>query len=258
MVTLTPHAQICEVERALLYRGSESYADDDGVVLYREADLGWADPNHTSVRWHVKGGRPPYTLTIDGELRDGVGFYDEAEGWAQISCALVNGATYFRHEDTENDYRTRFHRTEPTVDSGLKTITAVVADAVGDTATAATEIYMLLNVRGSDFVLRPGETYRFRGLLLTIPAGVQMLTGGFGSDGGMDVIIPGIPGRTSEAFIVLDSETGEEYWRYVGGRVVDPDDQTHYGPSRQAEHPHHAAFDQLVGSDGQLPDLEEE
>ncbi len=260
-VTLTRLGNIYEVERALQGRGGETYTDDEGNTRQREIDFGWRDPAFTMVRWQVTGGVPPYTLTIDGEPRDGRGLHDRADGWAQASCALMIGETYFRQFAPEDDYHPRYHRTEPTVDSGWKTITAVVTDAAGNTATASTEVYMLLHVNSGGKALSAGETYRVRGVLVTVPAGLTDLqSGGVVEGDGGDAFFLVVPGSPYNTLLLLDADTGEEVWRRIGaGPILNPKERSAGAEDEaggQAEHPHHTAFDQLVESAGQPPNLD--
>ena len=137
----------------------------------------------TPVTWSVSGGAAPYTLQIDGEGRDAAGAYAGASGTASVSCALRSSGVFFPHPLDEEHRR---YRTEPEVDSGLKTIRAVVTDGSGATAEASIAVYVILAVGSSGDILQGGETYRVLGTLLTVPEGVDhlILGGMVESDGG--------------------------------------------------------------------------
>ena len=73
-----------------------------------------------------------------------------------MSCALrSSGESFFPHPLDEEHRR---YRTEPEVDSGLKTIRAVVTDGSGATAEASIAVYVILSVGGSASILQSGET----------------------------------------------------------------------------------------------------
>ena len=71
------------------------------------------------------------------------------------------------------------------VDSGWKTVNAVVTDANGDTAQASTEFYVMLDLGGGSAgdVLRRGETYRIMGTLMTAPQHYEVIVGGMAERG---------------------------------------------------------------------------
>lgn len=93
-----------------------------------------------------------------------------ARGTAEVSCALRHGPVRNR----ERSGRTYDNEDKPFVDSGLKTITATVADGSGAVSEAAADVYVILSPEDEDHVLQSGETYRIRGWLVTVPEGVKI------------------------------------------------------------------------------------
>ena len=158
--------EICETLPAQGFSGGRSYQEDDGTWHFESYSTGWALVAETPVTWSVSGGAAPYTLQIDGEGRDAAGAYAGASGTASVSCALRSSGVFFPHPLDEEHRR---YRTEPEVDSGLKTIRAVVTDGSGATAEASVEVYVILELGGSGSILERGKTYRVFGLLLTAP-----------------------------------------------------------------------------------------
>ena len=138
------------------------------------------------MTWAVSGGTPPYTLMIDGETRDEEQTYAGASGTASVSCALEFGETFIHDNEQRRNYRT-----QPEVDSGLKTIHATATDSAGATADASVNVYVILAMGSSGDVLQSGKTYRVLGTLLTVPEGVDhMSIGGFiDTDGGSGTLV---------------------------------------------------------------------
>ena len=138
----------------------------------------------TPVAWEVTGGKAPHFLEIDGEIRDASRrLYAGPRGIASVSCALETGEV--RYWDAENSYRVLDG--DYVVDSGLKTIRAVVTDADGRTGEATVDVYVILSTGRHEHLLRGGHTYRVFGTLITIPSGIDMRistaeTGDFGYD----------------------------------------------------------------------------
>ena len=125
----------------------------------------------TPVTWKVTDGKGPYTLEIDGETRDGSGPYIGQTGTASVSCALQTGEVHYEHR-SKQPYRDL--RGAYVIDSGLKTIRAVVTDADGKTGEATVDVYVILSTGSADQLLRGGHTYRVFGTLLTIPSAINM------------------------------------------------------------------------------------
>ena len=83
----------CETTRARGYAGSQAVRDDDGVPQrnadgswkYESVPTGWAGVAEVEVTWTVIAGTAPYTLEIDGEMRDASGAYEGAGGTASVS-----------------------------------------------------------------------------------------------------------------------------------------------------------------------------
>ena len=157
---------ICETLPAQEYAGGRVYQDEEGNWHVERTSSGWTGVNEVRVAWTASGGAAPYTLQIDGEPRDVAGAYAGANGTASVSCALRSSGVFFPHPLDEEHRR---YRTEPEVDSGLKTIRAVVTDGSGATAEASVEVYVILELGGSGSILERGKTYRVFGLLLTVP-----------------------------------------------------------------------------------------
>ncbi len=63
------------------------------------------------------------------------------------------------------------------IDSGLKTVRAVVTDANGRTAETTVKVYVILSIGDSGAPLTAGQTYKVEGHLLTIPEGVRASIG---------------------------------------------------------------------------------
>ena len=96
-LTLTLKAPtICEVKPADRYLlGIAGPIDEDGENEERYEFGDWFGVANVLVRWRASGGAPPYTLVIDGELRDAHNEYVGEAGGALVSCALEIGETYF-------------------------------------------------------------------------------------------------------------------------------------------------------------------
>ncbi|MDE2745691.1 MAG: hypothetical protein OXI41_06860 [Chloroflexota bacterium] len=124
------------------------------------------------VSWQVSGGHAPYTLVIDHEAAGKGGDYGGASGVAMVGCADASGGTWF------DPYVGRVYAVDPQVDSGWKTVRAVVTDANGDTAEATVDFYVILQLGSTGDILRRGETYRVRGFLMTAPDGYDVRIGG--------------------------------------------------------------------------------
>ena len=184
-LTLTAASQICETTSSQEYARGATYQDAEGNWVYERRSDGWDDVSETPVTWAVSGGMPPYILTIDGETRDAEQTYAGPSGTASVSCALSFGETFINDEDGRN------YRTQPEVDSGLKTIRATVTDSVGATADASVNVYVILELGSSGDVLQSGKTYRVLGTLLTVPESADhMSIGGFiDTDGGLGTLV---------------------------------------------------------------------
>ena len=238
----------CQVDRI----GQEIHAshrtNEDGVSE-EVHELGhWTDVATIAVTWRVSGGAEPYTLVIDGEPQDVNGEYVGSAGTALVSCALDNGETYF--SDRWGTVQ-RWHSTKPTVDSGVKTISATVVDGRGaeETATVDVRITRVLTVNGSLINLQGGKTYRVFGLLFTVPDGYDLRTGEIAtSGGGSNTLTLHLNG--ADALIVIDLETGEEVGRYVAesSRTPSPDGTVDLTPAEI-----HAFFDEFLASRGRKP-----
>lgn len=172
-LTLTLSApEICETTRAQGYSGSRQWQNEDGDWVVESYSTGFDDVSETTVAWSVGGGTPPYTLVIDGETRDAEQTYAGPSGTASVSCAMQIGETFI-----DDNGQGRRYRMEPEVDSGLKTIRATVTDGVGATAEASVDVYVILELPGSDSILQRGKTYRVFGRLITAPASHDVQVG---------------------------------------------------------------------------------
>ncbi len=167
-LTLTLSApEICEAQHP--HGGWDhglAWNEEEQVWEDIEADAWWywGHEGTVEVDWTASGGDGAYTVTIAGEA------YTGASGTTEVSCALRHGPVRNR----ERSGRTYDNEDKPFVDSGLKMITAAVADESGATAEAAAEVYVILAVEDESHVLRSGETYRIRGWLVTVPEGVEI------------------------------------------------------------------------------------
>ena len=165
-----PDGEHCETHAATGY-----YAANLNDSTKNES-TGWGKVGETSIRWQVNGGTPSYTLTIDGEHRDATGDYEGASGTASVSCAMAFEDTYIKSWATGEPARR--YETEPLVDAGIKTMSAIVKDGNGATAIASIDINVILVVPGSGAILEGGKTYRVFNHLITPPPGRKVLVGG--------------------------------------------------------------------------------
>lgn len=176
-LTLTLSASdICETTRGGGWEHGTQIVDEDGTELrIEDTYLGHFDVGETPMRWQVSGGVRPYTLEIDGETRDATHDYLGASGTASVSCATTTVESFFFLLDLDTNAETRAYRADPQVDSGWKTVRAVVTDANGDTAEATIDFYV---IRTDAEILRRGQTYRvWGGHLVTAPSSYDVALG---------------------------------------------------------------------------------
>lgn len=248
----------CEVERA----SREVHAivvgknEDTGEEQYKFGD--YTDVPTVLVRWQASGGAPPYTLVIDGEPRDAGGAYVGKVGGALVSCALENGETYF--SDRWGPMQ-RWHRTAPTVDSGIKTIQATVTDSTGATGSASIEVYAVRKVGSSGTTLEAGKTYRVHGHLVTVPLGTELWLAGLilndceGSNCESDIEISADDGPHGVAvYIGLRTGTYRSRVHEFNEALLPETDPRNRGGSR--EHLLHKKFDEFVSTIGRPPQVE--
>ena len=246
-LTLTAASQICETEQAIEYGGARQWEDEEGNWQIERYSDGWDNVSETPVTWAVSGGTPPYTLTIDGETRDEKQTYAGASGTASVSCALEFGETFIHDNEQRRNYRT-----QPEVDSGLKTIRAVATDSAGAMADASVDVYVILKLPGSDSILKRGKTYRVFGHLITAPADYDVRVGSV-TEPNCSEAPPEEPCGPefrltlikANAYLSLFMDNGAEgIRRYPGGGVS--------GADAALE----SALDALVDSVGRLPPVE--
>lgn len=248
-LSLSVSQQICETEDAWRSGVVESYKDEDGNWVERETVFGWWRIPSASVKWRVTGGQVPYTLMIDHESRDENGDYEGASGTAQVGCADASVGTSFWPDEG------RMYAVDPQVDSGWKTVRAVVTDANGTTAEAMVQFYVLYSVTNPDRLLRRGETYRVFGRLFTIPDGADMRVGPTetGSSGSSFQSFY-IDGTVPPVLIWFEADTFAEV-----SREVPSDEGTgasgSSGYSESEVRDFHKALDAFAGSIGRLPIL---
>ena len=233
--------QICETTPSVKGVGGRIDAHGRSEIY----TIGWRLPGEVEVAWAVNGGSGPYTLTIDGETRDGLGAFEGAKGTGWVSCALAHSEAFFQDPDgyvaTNVADAPRYFHEEPEVDSGVKTIAATVTDATGATVEASVDVYVILELGSGGDRLEAGKTYRVFNGLVTVPQGIDLeILGGIDADGGETLYMLGIVG--SSAHIMLTENTPHrEVFRHVpsGGSGGGLD--------------LHAKFDELVASVGRLP-----
>ena len=177
-LTLTLSApEICETKQARNLVSSLLRTNAAGARVREWVSHGWRVFAETPVVWRVSGGTSPYTLVIDGESRDADGDYLGAVGEAMVSCAITTLDTYFEVVSRQVGV-TRLYREDPQVDSGWKTIRAVVTDANGQIAEASAKVHLILSTGDGGDILRRGQTYRVHGHLFTAPADFDVEVGG--------------------------------------------------------------------------------
>lgn len=175
-LTLTTGAKICETGPGSGFSDAISIVDDDGKFVRWESKFaGWWLVEEIPVSWVITGGTGPYALEIDGETQDAFGPYAGASGTASVTCATTALERVWERPEEGG----RGFVSNPEVDSGPKTIRAVVTDATGQTAEASVEIYVILELGGSKDVIKAGRTYRVFGHLITAPAGRDVRVGSF-------------------------------------------------------------------------------
>ncbi len=177
-VTLTGPSR-CQTTRGQSYGVDEAVYDDEGnYVRTVRSFVGHYEVRQFQVSWTVSGGTGPFKLTIDGASEDEYGPFIGASGQGVTYCATTSVQSFI---DGAGD---RALRAVPMIDSGSKTVRAVVTDANGRTAEASTEVYVILRVDGTldehenEQVLRRGQTYRVAGHLITAPATHDMFIAG--------------------------------------------------------------------------------
>ena len=270
-LTLTLSApEICETTRARGHSGSRQWQDEDGNWVVESYSTGFDDVGETPVTWSAGGGVPPYTLVIDDETRDAEQAYAGPGGTASVSCAMQIGETFI-----DDNGQGRRYRTEPEVDSGLKTIRATVTDAAGATAEATVDVYVILQIpSGGGHQLESGKTYRVHGFLLTVPDEMTLEIGSTetADNGGPWISLHAVD-TPYETWISLATSTGADELGPRGRRFRHPSkgqvwtDGTLFQTSEEAEaglereridvpdwiRRVDEQFDELVDSIGRLP-----
>ena len=248
----------CETERGQGYGRDEEVFDEDGNFLRVERKfVAWYGVQEFSVFWSVNGGTGPYRLTIAGETRDAAGDYAGASGRGRILCANTTVETFI-----EPSGPVRALRGDPQVDSGWKTVRAVVTDANGATAEASAQVYIILD---EPSVLTRGQTYRVEGHLITAPPNHDLECCGITDhecsesappeercerEISFGLIRPGVKAR----LIFWESDFAEsERWQILDdGTIIDGRDLRPAGAD--GSDTVDAAFDATVDSVGKLPE----
>ena len=201
------------------------------------------------------GGSAPYTLVIDGESRDASGDYTGSSGIASVSCADTSVGTFFDSPSKRLEVK-RWFSADPQIDSGLKTIHAVVTDATGRTVEATAKVYVIFATGRHEDLLRAGQTYRVWGHLITVPEGIDMriYEVSHESPGGVHQSF-WIVGTDPPVLISLDVRTFEEVNRKVPRRdeAGDTTKSSYTGAEISQFHTQLLAFRQSVG---ELPELD--
>ena len=172
-LTLSAPEQICETKHPRPYGMTSSYQDDEGEWIEETELWGWTGLPSLPVHWTVTGGESPYALVVDNESGGEQGDYLGATGTAFVGCGETSGGTSF------DQYDGRIYPVDLTLDSGWKTIRAIVHDGEGATAEAVIEVYVLLDLGGGTTgdILSRGETYRIDGQLMTAPEAYDVRVG---------------------------------------------------------------------------------
>ena len=244
-LTLTLSApEICETAQSQAWGTAAVLWDDDKEDWVVKRNLiGWFGVGETPVAWRAAGGAPPYTLVIDGETRDAEQTYEGPSGTASVGCAMQFDETLFDEDG-------RGYRTEPEVDSGLKTIRATVTDAAGATAEASVDVYVILALGTSGDILQGGKTYRVMGTLLTVPEAVDhAILGGIIEGRGGPWLNIGIAGG---GWVLVREANLREHSRSTRSESAG-DRAVAVGPG---ETELDALIGQLMESAGQLPSVE--
>ena len=243
---------MCETQPAHGTFGDVITEDDEGNAKHVRQDLGWVGVSEVPVEWKVTGGTAPYTLVIDGESRDAAGPYEGSSDTASVSCAQRSSGAFFEHLEEKH----RRYRTEPEVDSGLKTIRATVTDGAGATADASVKVYVILELAGGGSILKRGKTYRVFGHLITAPTNYDVEVGNT-IEPQCDSPPPGT--RCEPAFRLWLVGTDAHIGLYASDGA-EGERRYSWGPDRPAgasageeRTTIDAAFDALVESVGKLP-----
>ncbi len=256
-LTLTLSAlEICETERARNLVSSLLRTNEEGVRVREWVSQGWRVFAETPVTWRVSGGTAPYTLVIDSESRDADGDYLGAVGKAMVSCAAPSVGTYFEAVSRQEGM-TRLYREDPEVDSGVKTIRAVVTDANGRTAEASVDVYVILDLGSTGDILRRGQTYRVRGHLMTAPRDYDVRVGGGAERECFEDDPDPRCGETTHGYGLVGAYAWISLYASDGAlhdRHPKVPDST--GASGASADPLTAAIDSMVGSLGKLPQVE--
>ena len=209
--------EICETERGIGGDYATGLYDDEGNPTgWKDEYLGHFNVAETPVKWRVTGGTGPYTLVIDGETRDAKRKYWGAQGTASVSCAITTVEAFMFSVESRPNNLQRAYRSDPQVDSGWKTVRAVVTDANGDTAEATVDVYVILDTGSPDVLLRRGRTYRVFGHLLTVPQGLDLRIGEAATgEGGTGAVSLDVEGSQPLARIWLDDTSFREIRRIV-------------------------------------------
>ena len=254
-LTLTLSAlEICETERARNLVSSLLRTNEEGVRVREWVSQGWRVFAETPVTWRVSGGTAPYTLVIDGEPEDADGAYAFYVGEAMVGCADTSVGTSFR-EASDNRFE-RLYRADPQVDSGLKTIQAVVTDVNGRTAAASVDVYVILSTGSDRDLLARGQTYRVFDHLITVPAGIDMRIGDASTgSGGSSYQSLYIEGTSPAVVIWFELDTFRETRREIHSSDYGSGARGASRYSGDELRDFHSYLDALASSIGQLPNL---
>ena len=118
-----------------------------------------ADDVTMEVEWRVSGGRPPYTVYLAG------GEFEGDSGTLRLQCR---------------------HLEDGVLDSGWLSVMGLARDSEGAVGSAIVETFALARSASTpgveNYRMNGGRTYKFEGILMTIPDGLTIDVGGeFGS-----------------------------------------------------------------------------